>query len=429
MMNGTNMNDINNILMLQKMQEMMSGNNNSYLNYNGGTEQNRTGWVLPENGQPINNMNSKQLEKYIADLSKKMAKNKNKLNINESLLENLDSSQLDDVIKKLSMDMSGLNEILNNDEQEDNEQDLDIEPEPEPEKPKSKKKKAKKSKTKEKDIVDEFQTKKQELVKLMQQMKKMSSPSRSNLKEVDVPSNDDIADSITDPELEFYDLNIKSEDLTSEANYNDYLVDLENSYNNVGSLRLQSFKLPKVHNNITDDNNVIKYVINGDEKRVGLEPGIYDLETIIKGIDIAFSRNKDNLTIYKDNSGYITIKHKDRIVFDLINDEESLTKSLGFKNDKYSGKYAYKSERVPNIDPNNKVVLCVKIDGVIDEETPLMTIDLLQDPEEQCPVELSLMDDPIQNLNNFVIKFKDKDGNLYDFHGEPHELNFRIGTL
>ena len=111
----------------------------------------------------------------------------------------------------------------------------------------------------------------------------------------------------------------------------------------------------------------------------------------------------------------------------MINEDNSLINILGFKNDKYVNKYAYKSEEEPEVNLSDKVVLHLKTDDIGD--TPLITIDLAQDPEEQCPVELSLIDNPLKDLNNFVIKFKNEDDTLYNFNGEPHELKFKIGIL
>lgn len=282
-----------------------------------------------------------------------------------------------------------------------------------------------------------FKPKKQELVKLIQQMNetgRMSALGASGgfeetgdagglipLEEFNANSEDN------EQQIEFYDLVINSEKLTSGEHFNDYLVKLKNSYNNVVSFRLESFKLPQLYNNVNDDNNMLRYIYNGDERVIGLEPGLYDIDSIIKCLNIAFERNNDNLTVYEDNSHHITIKSKDKTNFELINEDNSLINVLGFKNQRYTDKYAYKSEEESEININDRVVLYLKMDDI--EDTPLITVDLSQDSEEQCPVELSLIDNPLQDLNNFVIKFKNKDDTLFDFKGEPHELHFKIGIL
>ncbi len=58
-----------------------------------------------------------------------------------------------------------------------------------------------------------------------------------------------------------------------------------------------------------------------------------------------------------------------------------------------------------------------------------MEIDLNKDSKEQCPVKLSLEEEPLRELKAFTIKFKKEDGSLVDFDGKSHEMLFRIGVL
>ena len=117
----------------------------------------------------------------------------------------------------------------------------------------------------------------------------------------------------------------------------------------------------------------------------------------------------------------------------MVTDQNTIINLLGFKQEKYLGKNAYKSDEKHSITTINKIYLFINGVGDVDDEKPFATIDLTKQPNEICPIEKSFDDHPITQLSDFIIKFKLDDdpynNTLYDFNNKPHELSFKIGAL
>jgi hypothetical protein len=128
------------------------------------------------------------------------------------------------------------------------------------------------------------------------------------------------------------------------------------------------------------------------------------------------------------------------IEIDEENDDEepnygSILPLLGFTKESYDGKYSYRSEIEHSINLNNTLKLCVKIDGIKNKEIcdsdgfiEILELDLSEDEAMIDPIMFKL-DDPINKLDNLSIRLKNSDGSLHDPKGEPHKLQFKVGTV
>lgn len=321
------------------------------------------------------NLDSEQLDAYISKMKSKISTQINLSNFDPNCLQNLSSSELKELINKISLDLSGINNIIND---------------PSP------------------------------------------SPSTFHINNNHDNYNHDISPREQDNTLtskqhdnknKCVDILIKSNEWDQPENYNDYMVDFKEPYTHVTSFQLLNLKLPALTNVINTDNNNMKILLNDDEINKNITPNMYELQGLLNIMNMYLAPSFN----VSHNNGRVTITNITNIKFDMANGEKSVFKLLGFKKSNYIDKVSYVGEEEPLFGSNRDVYLF--IEGIKDEEA-IFKFKSMENPNNLCPVTLTL-DKPIEELSEIFIKFKYEDNvesnKNVNFHGKPHELLVRLG--
>ena len=136
-----------------------------------------------------------------------------------------------------------------------------------------------------------------------------------------------------------------------------------------------------------------------------------------------------NFTIGVDKEGFVYIQNEYNKTFDILNNDKSVFRHLGFTKINYIGKKMYTGDEMPSIDKKHDTHLF--IEGIVDNK-PILSYGPDENPRNKCPIEIKFKK-PLEVLQEIFIKFKtdiDPDShNLVDFQEQPNELLFRIGCL
>jgi len=390
--------DINQMLMMQKMHEMMTNKQNR-LNYNGG--------VNPKNdSNAMQNLDSEQLASYIHKIKDKIYYQMNLTNFDPLFLQSLDSKQLDELIKKISLDLSGLNNIVSENLKKNNLP----------------------THTTSSEIIE---NQKHPDVSTLNSMINIIENDQHDLHNIIIGDdsgtnqNKQEVQPVQTQSIKYHDLLIKSRDYDDPENYGDYLVDFKEPYKNVHSFEIINMKLPRIANFINQYNNQITYILNDEEINVHINPGVYNSIELINEIKKVLT---PNFNIEIDNDGKINIINSFNKSFDILNNRKSILRQLGFNKSNYIGKKDYKSESLPTIDKQLTIYLFIEN---VDDEHPLLKFNSNTDIRSLLPVKCNFSK-PIDSLSDIFIKFKTEDDpnseKYIDFNGESHELLVRIGT-
>lgn len=324
------------------------------------------------------NLDSEQLDAYIAKMKSKISTQINLSNFDPNCLQNLSSLELKELINKISLDLSGINNIIND-------------PSPSP---------------------STFHINNNNMAH--DNFNYDISPRE--------PDNTPIQKH-HENKNKFVDILIKSNEWDQPENYNDYMVDFKEPYTHVTSFQLLNLKLPALTNVINTDNNNMKILLNDDEINKNITPNMYELQGLLNIMNMYLAPSF-NVTY---NNGRVTITNITNIKFDMANGEKSVFKLLGFKKSNYIDKVSYVGEEEPLFGSNRDVYLF--IEGIKDEEA-IFKFKSMENPNNLCPVTLTL-DKPIEELSEIFIKFKYEDNvesnKGVNFYGKPHELLVRLG--
>ena len=317
----------------------------------------------------------------------------NLTNFDPIFLQSLDSKQLDTLIKKISLDLSGLNNVVSENLRKSD------------------------------SILNEIDN---IPTNQMAQILHSVPENKNVIVHNDKPDKPDKSDN-QDNQIKYHDILIKSSDYDEPKNYSDYMVELgDNKYNNVTSFQLINIKVPKVANIINASSNKLRYIVDDSEVEIDVATGSYDSYSLTLALQKMLSPNF-SLTI--DSQGKISIQNDFNKTFDIINNGKSVLRHLGFTKVNYIGKKSYIADELPSIDKKYDTNLF--IEGVLDEK-PIISYGQDDNPNKLCPITVKF-DKPLSSLPEIFIKFKADSNpdsqNLVDFHGEPHELLFRVGCL
>ena len=439
-----------------------SNNNTNYLNYNRGEQHNdNTGMDRQivnnnsnsndsNNGNNINNSNNnlynsnisdnipvsqEQLDNYIIHLNNQVDYNLPVIDYNEVKLMN--SSQLESMINNISNSMIGGTSSLNNISQQENKND-----------------------TKEIDRIVEIDKKleelnntKNELLQIMNNIKnsqnetQIINKTKDQVDQVDQVDQDNSEQQINNKSISkinqkkviYKDIIIKPDN--DPQFYNDYMIELDDKYNNIISVMLKSYTLPTLINNVTDKNNKFYYIIGDEEheeneeneesevKCISINPGRYSSNNIVSVLQKQISN--DNLLIKKLSYGYISIKHKKGSNFKIVKNENSINELLGFIQNNYQNENCYRSDEICKINDIDKIYLFL---SNIVNDTPFAEINLKTPVIKNCNIIKKFDKKPIDELKDMVVKFKiDGDplnDNFYKGFGDTsHELVLRLGII
>lgn len=212
-------------------------------------------------------------------------------------------------------------------------------------------------------------------------------------------------------------LTINPENLYNPEQYSDYLIELVSKLHGVTEIILQENKLPYPVLNI--EHNTLTFIYDGDLKEVEIESANYTIIELIQVLQSAFSECSTNIKINLLKNNKIVIEDN-KNKFDLMNDENSVLRYLGFTKDKYESKNTYTS--------NNENEFITKLYMYIDNfdrVKPFAVIDLLDANKSYS----KKFDKPVALLEDLIIKFKKeetKEDKLVDFNKKTHELVFKI---
>jgi len=391
--------DIEQILMMQKMYEMNNGN---HLNSNGGVQ-------ISNDTNAKKNLDAEQLDAYIKKMKDKIYHHMNMTNFNPSFLHTLDSKQLEVLINKLSYDLSGLSDIMPFNQQSNPQNNQQSNPPNNP--PNNQQSNPPNNQQKQ---ISDYN------VELFDSMTIENVPFKLN----NITLTDDDMGQQSN-RIKHSDILIKSSDYGDPEDYSDYMVEFKDGFNNITNFQIIDLNIPKISNEITNDNQISITLDNDIDIQTAIEIGLYNTETLINAIRKALP----NFTLNIDHNDKIVIKSISNQNFEIINNDNSVFKQLGFIKPHYSGKKTYISEEKSQIDIQHTVNLF--IEGIEDTK-PILVYNSNMDPKKMLPINISFCE-PIKNLQEIFVKFKlDSDpdsSNFINFRGRPHELRCRVTTL
>ena len=321
------------------------------------------------------NLDSDQLDAYITKMKNKIYAHMNVSNFDPYCLQTLSSSELKELINKISLDLSGIDNIMDNTSHSNYQIQNNIN----------------------------------------HDKKQYNTKQNNDMNEVDTK--------ITHHNNTFEDILIKSNEYDDPENYSDYMVEFKQPYYDIKSFQLLNLKLPPITNVITNDNNNIKILLNDDEINKQIPPNMYDLENLLKVLNVFLSPYFN--VVYTNNR--IMVQNITNTKFDMANNDRSVFRMLGFKKLNYIDRSSYISEDEPLLGANKEIFLFI---GGIKDDGPIYKFNSLENPNNLCPVIINL-DSTIDTLSDIIIKFKyenDIESNKnVNFYGKPHEMLIRLG--
>ncbi len=318
------------------------------------------------------NLDSEQLDAFITKMKNKIYIHMNVSSFDPYCLQTLSSSELKELINKISLDLSGIDNISPSKYQMQPNIDYDTK--------------------------------------------------QSNTKQIKNYNVDD-GESKDLHQNKYEDILIRSNDYDEPDNFSDYMVEFKQPYHNVTSFQLLNLKLPPISNVITKDNSNIKILLNDDEIQKDVPPNMYDLGNLLKLLNVYLA---PHFNVVETNN-HIKIQNITNTKFDLENNDKSVFRMLGFKKSKYLDKSSYISEEEPLLGSNKEVFLFI---GGIKDDEAIFKFYSLENPNNLCPLTITL-DEPIDILSDIIISFK-YENNIeskknVNFYGKPHELLIRLG--
>lgn len=213
----------------------------------------------------------------------------------------------------------------------------------------------------------------------------------------------------------FYQMNITSDSNISKYSY--YFDEVKN----ISSIKVVSYSLPNPRFNIDGNNNLLKIIIDGEEKQYTITKGFYTIDNLLQKLSITTKLNFE-LT---DEQKVVIISdlHEFQLVPTLLS-----YNVLGFK-ENLINKFKVKNEADPSEFNNileadfpwdlrlqDKLYLYFK--NINDE--PISLIYFNGKGESQVNFE-----SPI-TLSNFDVEIRDQFNNFYDFNNQNHSISLQL---
>jgi len=202
------------------------------------------------------------------------------------------------------------------------------------------------------------------------------------------------------------DVNVLDLEIDPRKNY----LDLKNiivkpkTDDKITEITLTKYFVPYNENNITRFNNKFNIYFNNKLWRITIPPSKYDMDTLLNYI----KSEATFLDFSVDENGYITIKHKMDIKFDLMIDNDSVFTLLGFceKVSTYKDNLFYTGTSKYNISPNDKIYFSLA-------GTPMEPLLLEFDKIVDTNISLRKSRAGI-NIKQLTLIFLDGNGQYYD---------------
>jgi len=398
--------------LLQKIQMLMnqSNQNNNYLNFKG--------WEGGEikNLEVLKAMDTEHLDEYIKTMKQKIhSAEMNKFTISPLTIQLMSSDHINTLIKKISSEIVGITDTNNNNNKEKEHFDLSFDDKMPPSqnlKIASLLQKYKNDIKQDSSYDDMYDN----------HIDHYSDGRMAIHKEYNDDDTDDHEDNMMKASIKYITVPI-SMDGVDPMSYSSYTIDL-GEYRNIVSISLEDYDFPELQNNINESNNKLSFKQNGELVCLDIEPGIYNISSLISAIHEGV---ESNITIRAEISGIINISSLNNSVFTLHNDENSILGTLGFNKKKYDSRSSYRSEQHHKLLISDKIYLFL---DNIKENEPFAVINANTNSSDTCPIVLDLIGEPIDKLTKLSIKFKigPKSNQLYNFNGRPHSMTFKLGV-
>lgn len=211
-----------------------------------------------------------------------------------------------------------------------------------------------------------------------------------------------------------------------------YRVKLEEPFNDVISLQLMDYDISLSRSLINNTNNRLYYNdgISSNQQYLDLSEGSYNGSNLadelksIQGIStVSYNERNERLTVSTSNNNF---------QLQFSNSSGNLSSILGFGSSNYSpiNSNIVSSQKV-NTKPDSYVIM--KLENAIanygNNEHINRSFAILKDNMFKDEIIIKEFNPPLNNFSTFNIEFCDYYGNLYDFGGFEHRLEFCVSTL
>jgi len=187
-----------------------------------------------------------------------------------------------------------------------------------------------------------------------------------------------------------------------------------NPINNINSIKLTNYSLPRINFNIEENkNNMLLLKKNNQELSITINKGNYTIETLLGVLNSKLENIKLALTLEQT----IMIESTNNEQFEIIQTPLSRY-NLGFINE-CSNNMSYTSDNIWDLRVDNKVYLYITN---LSDTIPFGILFYNGESNSEFKFE-----EPI-SLNNLDIVFKDSKGYDYNFYNLSHSLSFSLTT-
>jgi hypothetical protein len=212
-----------------------------------------------------------------------------------------------------------------------------------------------------------------------------------------------------------------SEFTDEPEHYNDYLIEFDELVN-VTDIKLDNFSA--LLNELSDTSNTLTIKCDGKEYDLEFDSGYYTVGELLEQINENFEEIGCGI-VSKVKSGKVIFERSDRENFEIVCEENTIAKHLGFTENSYSGKYKYIAEQSHAFIENPFYMYLKNISST----EPFATINPDGSFEQH-----KIISNTIPELNDGLIcQFKTEispnDDKLINFGGIKHDFTLEITML
>ncbi len=231
----------------------------------------------------------------------------------------------------------------------------------------------------------------------------------------------------------------RDRDFSIYPNASKYTIQLNESINDVVSIQLSDYNIPFSKTLINDTNNTLNYSTNNGTNwyQIYLTNGNYTgtqlaaeltakLVTNVNYLtSITFSSITQKFTFTAPNNNFVL-----RFI-NSINDKNNLYSILGFSTIDYTSSPTIVSPNIVNLDKDSYIIMKLEnaITNISNNDTINKSFAVIKDTILSDELIKKDFNPPMNNFSKFIIEFNDYYGNLYQFNGKEHRLEFIIETL
>lgn len=240
----------------------------------------------------------------------------------------------------------------------------------------------------------------------------------------------------------------------------DYRVDVVPEYREVTSVELISAEIPKTSYLVNESNNLMYFEEDAGVRLIASIPsGNYSIGTLLAAIDTEMAAVSTNGVTYTSTLNALTDKitiTSDFTLFNMLfyggtqkasNDTErskylanSIGPVLGYERIDLNGALAYEASNIYDLSGDNYLLMFIfdlenieRPEAPVDQAFAKITLDVAQGAvkyynDEENNKNIKHFSPTMGKMNDLVIKFKNYNGDFYDFNGREHSMTFKIIT-